>query len=211
MYISKLKEPKQYPTIFFGRYTIPNSVKPFEIHISQPIEWLVLDYNHKVKKALIVSKYAIDSEGFANCPILGCGYETSWEKSYLRLWLNGDFFEDSFDSEEKSKILSSYTFSFDGIRKRTIDKIFLLSLNEVKKYFFTKNSAATVIPMVDDFDVNADEEHPITVNNYPVSWWTRTLSNKKYLVKVVGPDGKIYDLDSNCDETGVRPAMWIKM
>ena len=34
MYISKLKEPKQYPTIFFGRYTIPNSVKPFEIHIS---------------------------------------------------------------------------------------------------------------------------------------------------------------------------------
>ena len=26
---------------------------------------------------------------------------------------NGDFFEDSFDSEEKSKILSSYTFSFE--------------------------------------------------------------------------------------------------
>lgn len=211
MIINKLREQKQYPTIFFGRYTIPNSVMPYEIHISHPIEWLVLDYNHKAQKVLVVSKYAINLEGFANCPILGSGYETSWEKSYLRLWLNGDFFEDCFDSEEKSRILSSYTFSFDGIRKRTIDKIFLLSLNEVKKYFFTNNSAATLLPMVDDFDVNADEKHQVTVIYYPVSWWTRTLSNKKYLVKVVGSDGKIYDLDSNCDETGVRPAMWIKM
>ena len=211
MNVIKQKSIKQYPNMFFGEYVIPNAGKPFNIYIRQPIEWIVLEYNSKAQKALIITKYAIDSEGFANCPIFGRGYETSWKESYLREWLNNDFLSDSFNDKERSRILSGYTPSGKRNCPRTIDKVFLLSLDEVKKYFPNKHSAASLLPMVDDLTATGSADHPINITYYPAFWWTRTVSHKKYLIKVVDPEGEFCDFDSNSDETGVRPAMWIKI
>lgn len=43
------------------------------MYIRQPIEWLVLAKDIKNGKALLLSKYVLDWEGFANCPIGGSG------------------------------------------------------------------------------------------------------------------------------------------
>ena len=63
----------------------------------EPIEWLVLDDYNGLK--LMLSKYVL-CEREMNADENGC----SWKKSDLRQWLNGEFFEESFSAEEKTKI-----------------------------------------------------------------------------------------------------------
>lgn len=200
----------QYPSIFLGSYYIPNGGKPIDTYVRTPIEWLVLEVDEKNKRALLLSKYVLDWEGFADCPIIGHGYNTSWYDSYLRKWLNEDFYRSSFTPEESSKIFTVYNAASPGNGKRAIDKIFLLSVEEVKKYFKTEDSAITVQPMI-ECSASGDKDDPIIIDHEPVAWWTRTTGSTKDLVMCVYFNGKIVEMDSNSDETGVRPAMWINL
>ena len=52
---------------------------------AEEIEWIILARTSD--RALIVSRYALDTMPYYN------SYQnTSWEKSNVRQWLNGDFF-----------------------------------------------------------------------------------------------------------------------
>ena len=202
--------PCEYPTVFFGKYFIPNSGKPMDIFVQAPIEWMVVERDAKNKKVLLVAKNAIDWEGFANCPLIGSGYETSWDKSYLRYRLNGDFYKDSFTEEQRDMIVPCYIEAVGGNKERTFDKIFLLSVEEVKKYFPRETLAIASEPMVDCCSADGTRDNPVEISNYPTSWWTRTSGETSDRVMCVGKYGNIFDIDSNADELGVRPAMWIK-
>lgn len=67
--------------------------------------------------------------------------ETTWEKCELRKWLNDDFYESSFTAEEKERIARTPTINtnipFYGTNagRDTVDKIFLLSIEEAENYF----------------------------------------------------------------------------
>ena len=200
-----------YPTAFFGTYLLPDGGKPIDMYIRQPIEWLVLAKDIKNGKALLLSKYVLDWEGFANCPILGSGYETSWEDSYLRLWLNDEFIKENFSAEEQERILPVNLAGIGDNGEENIDKVFLLSVDEVKKYFPHSEDAAAFMPYILSVGNPGTKDFPIELDYDTYYWWTRTSGITKDLVVCVHYDGSLHEFDSNCDELGVRPAMWVKL
>ena len=115
-------------TITFGSYK------------GEEIEWIVLESGDNGR--LLLSKYAIDYRPYE------CSDEfmKSWETAVLRTWLNEEFFEEAFSEEEKSKILWNETevydtrkrgyFSAETVTGKTqLERIFLLSWDEVEKYY----------------------------------------------------------------------------
>ena len=113
------------------------------------IEWIILE--EKQDSMLITSKHAIDARSFSD-------YDNSyWEGSGIRAWLNKDFIIAAFDEEEQELIKTTTLITknyIDGDSDRvylvnkqqqkpqqeTMDQVFLLSLEEVKKYFPDDNS-----------------------------------------------------------------------
>ena len=115
--------------IKFGNYMITSSEN------KDAIEWIVLDKQNG--KTLLLSKYIIDCK---------CYNETrdkvTWETCSLRKWLNNDFYNAVFTNDEKNKILTTNLNQIDNPNNNkskggnpTNDKIFLLSIDEVQKYF----------------------------------------------------------------------------
>ena len=115
--------------VIFGNYPQTNDVND-----NSPIEWLVLESDGET--ALLISRYALD------CKPYNERYEaTTWETCTLRSWLNSEFFNKAFSTEEKQYILQS-DVSADKNPKystnpgnATKDNVFLLSIVEANKYF----------------------------------------------------------------------------
>lgn len=80
-------------TLVFGRYEQDNNLE----NGPEQIEWEVLEIEDNT--ATLISKYGLDSvpynEKLAN---------VSWENCSLRAWLNGEFYEQAFNENEKSSI-----------------------------------------------------------------------------------------------------------
>lgn len=125
MKISEINKITKYPMVYYGKYIIPGSDKPFETYIQYPMEWLVLETDIQNNKALLLARFAIDWEGFADCQILSSQNDTSWGNSYLRSWLNNEFYNTSFSSEERDAICAINIDSENG--QSVLDNIFLLS------------------------------------------------------------------------------------
>ena len=98
------------------------------------INWLVLDKQDD--KVLLLSDRILEHRAYHEY------WEyVRWETSSLREYLNGEFITNTFDEQEQSRILETIVvndsnpwYMTDG-GNDTIDKVFLLSLNEVIKYF----------------------------------------------------------------------------
>lgn len=107
----------------------------------EPIQWCILDPN----EGLVLSETIIDSQPYHNtvfseydnyyqnssCEKFANDYETS----SIREWLNNDFYNTAFTSEEKAEIFNSEqdnTSPFDSTydSETTYDKIFLLSYDD---------------------------------------------------------------------------------
>lgn len=110
---------KQYSigdSIFFGNY--PQDAD----EIVRPIEWMVLK---KEDKVLLLSKYVLDSQSYD-----GSWKEITWEMSYIREWLNNEFYGIAFNNAEKKKIQTTLVKTEDnpisGTRggNDTKDKVF---------------------------------------------------------------------------------------
>ena len=142
------------------------------------------------------------------------GSNATWENCSLRKWLNADFINDAFSTAEQSKIQSTQVpadknpkFDVDS-GNPTTDKVFLLSVLEVEKYF---SSAETK----ELFDVVAG-------SNVSNPWWLRTsgasgsifnfsdgLQNCATLITIGGAIS--YGGNPVGTAKGVRPAMWVSL
>ena len=92
---------------------------------------------------MLVSEYGLDVQPYNETPV----NDIRWEDCTLRQWLNEDFYESAFSSEEKEKILLSASAGFPKFNSRVVggeyqylereteDKVFLLSYTEVRRYF----------------------------------------------------------------------------
>ena len=120
-------------SVTFGSYPQSDiSAKGFD-----PIEWVVLDRDRFNHRALLISKYILDSD---NCKLAnenGAG----WENCGMRNWLNEKFYNVAFTEPEKERIISTKLINKDNEDYDTIagidteDKVFFLSIDEAKKYF----------------------------------------------------------------------------
>ena len=180
----------------FGRYPVQKGGKP------EPIEWLILAATESA--ALIISKYALDCQQYhTSCTVV------TWENCSLRRWLNGTFLNAAFSAEEQAKIAKTRVSADKNPEYSTYpgnptnDKVFLLSIPEVKKYF-TSDSAMTCKGTDYCYAQGADKN-----SNGNCWWWLRSPGSSQYNAASVH-DG-VNDLGHLVDSSyvAVRPALWI--
>lgn len=122
----------------------------------------------------------------------------TWEECSVRNYLNGEFYK-SFSEEEKAMIKETDVVNSNNPKygtsggNNTKDKIFILSIDEVNKYF---SSHSDLIAFY-----NGDR----------CRWWLRSPGCDQHYATYVGPGGgiNIVGCDSGYLE-GIRPAMWIE-
>ncbi|MBR5280863.1 MAG: hypothetical protein IKU26_07860 [Clostridia bacterium] len=186
----------------FGFYEQDNNISNGQ----EEIEWIVLD--KKDGKAFFVSKYALD------CQMYNRGSTSvTWETCMLRSWLNTTFYTTAFNANHQPVIADTTLTNPDNSSygteggNNTTDKIFLLSIDEVKQYF-TSHSARQCMATV-----YAESKGAHTSGSTRIShWWLRSPGDDNNVAAfVVG--GAIADLGIgvNCVNIAVRPALWINL
>lgn len=176
-------------------------------------------------RALVISRDSVDWKLFNE------QYENvTWETSTLRNWLNDTFYNSAFNSDERSKILTTTIENPDnpdsGVDggNDTEDRLFLLSVYEVEEYYEREafREAGLSIKAYN----SAKEYNPDGyIGGLSSSWWTRTPGEDEFgFICVNGggefetrPTGLASDLFTSgivvADDkngAGVRPAMWIE-
>jgi len=155
-------------------------------------KWRVL--NVQSDKALLITEDVIDQRTYNK----NWTYIT-WETCTLRQYLNGEFYN-KFNSGCKAQILFTNNnpdnpkYGMKG-GNNTQDHIFLLSIDEVKKYF------------INDSDRKANHA------GNACWWWLRSPGGSSYCAANVVYDGfvDVYGCNVTSDSGGVRPAFWLNL
>ena len=148
--------------------------------------WKVLSVRNN--KALIISTDIICS-----MPYHQPGGSITWSDCTLRNWLNKVFINVYFTQGERSAILTSQLNNDDNTANNTpggdstIDKVFLLSIDEANA-LFDSNQA----------------------RNNGSWWWLRSPGENSKCAASVDVDGRVCTDGRIVYNRGVRPAMWIK-
>lgn len=193
-------------TIKYGKYEQDNNTS----NGKEDIEWTVLAKDDN--KILVISDKAIDSKQYHSSYI-----GTTWEKCSLRRWLNDTFVNEAFTPEEQEKILTTNVTGdvnpdyYTDAGNDTEDKVFLLSIEEVNRYF-NNDSERQCVP-TEYAKANGAFTYKIdgTTNCF---WWLRSqggYSNKS--ASVVNSGGTVDKYGKAVEDNGdcVRPAMWISL
>ena len=156
----------------------------------------------------MVSKYILDCKPYDNSI-----YGTTWEKSYIRNWLNGEFLDAAFSSIEQEIILTTSVRTVKNLNHRilqgktTKDKIFLLSIDEAYKYFDT-DSDRVCKPTVYGISngVWSDEKGNSC-------WWLRSVDETHIRALSVRSTGSVrtHGLFTYDKSQGIRPAIWLPL
>ena len=156
-------------------------------------DWLILDVTNGM--ALVLSDKIIEGKPYHSNQT----DSITWGDCSLRQYLNEDFFDETFSSEEKEAIAEStipnriQTTDLKSEGLDTIDRVFLLSIDEVQKYF-PENSSR--IAQYADTGVRD-------------MWWLRSPGGSLREAAGVGNNGSIFGTFSAFLTSGVRPAMWL--
>ncbi|MBR5246068.1 MAG: hypothetical protein IKV25_01695 [Clostridia bacterium] len=202
---------KQYPSIAqvgdiicLGEYEQDNNFS----NGKEEIEWKVLEKDQN-GKMLVVSKYALDCRSYHSSP-----NKITWENSEIRSWLNNEFISTAFTSSESASIKTvtnenpqNTDYNVDG-GNSTKDRVFLLSIDEAKRYF-PKNldRLCTATSYAASKGTELD-----SITHY-CRWWLRSPGSTQYTASSVKIDGFILQMGTpvSMDKSFVRPAMWIEL
>ena len=202
-----LRKVKAGDIIVFGSYEQDNNAS----NGKEDIEWLVLE--KKDDCMLVISRYALDCQQYNT-------FYTSvtWETCSLRKWLNETFINNAFSSDEQAiirdtKVTADKNPVYDTHPGNdTTDKVFLLSITEVNKYF-SNDEARKCVPT--DYVI---AQKPWTRNDNSSGrvtcwWWLRSPGINLFGATSVDPAGAIYIHGSGVNGANgtVRPAMWIDL
>lgn len=165
------------------------------------VEWVVLE-KFSDGTMLMAAKHIIDARPYSDK-----NENVTWDISNMRRWLNTDFLNAIFDENEKKCLVSSDNVNgpnpeyHTGSGKRTKDKVFLLSIAEVYKYFKTNNSRKV---MASPYAA----KRGAFAAGY-ASWWLRTAGLDNMDMAFVRNDGHVnYDGEVVYDVYGgIRPAI----
>ena len=175
-----------------------------------PIEWMVLENDGET--ALLISRYELD------CKPYNEKYEdTTWEKCTLRSWLNNEFYNRAFSTEEKQYILQSnvradknpeYSTNPGNMTK---DRVFLLSVVEANKFF--KSDDARMCALTD----YAIQQGAYTSDDWKVEgrktcwWWLRSPGRISSHAACVSVDGSMYNYLVDDGKFAVRPCVRVRL
>ena len=188
--------------IEFGSYPQQHEGK------KEPVEWLVLEKQEN--KVLLISKYALESKDYNDKSM-----DITWESCTLRKWLNKEFLDTAFDKEQKKQIAETILKNADNREcdtrggNDTLDKIFLLSIDEVEKYF-SSDDATLCQPTR-----YATAKGVSAGDNVNCAWWLRSPGFWQSSAAYVFYEGGInaYGCPFGFDSVNfaVRPALWVNI
>ena len=181
------------------------------------IEWIVLD-KQAGGKLLLVSKYALDCKPF-NSSSTSSG---NWKTSTVRKWLNGSFYKNAFKANEKNMIQKVSLKNSEYLSSKvytTKDRLFLLDLKEVKKYYAADKSRTTGynIPYYSKKLSCKPTKYARAKGAIPTwakgetycQWILRTTLGDDVLF--AKEDSVHYDMNPSSLAEAIRPAMWINL
>ena len=160
----------------------------------QPLVWRVLTLESG--KALLITDKLIDIVRY------NTGYvDITWENCSLRKWLNNDFINVAFNSDQQKEIATVINEN-DFIS--TSDKVFVLSVSEAKRYFLSdKDRIAYTTEYV---HAKGHDSRDRTL-----FWWLRSSGNfGNRAVRVLdGGDIDRSGFSVNDNKVAIRPALWL--
>jgi len=180
--------------------------------------WLVLDVEHN--KALIITERIIDMREYHVT-----GASITWASSSIRRWLNYEFYN-TFTIGEQAQIAATLVVNSGNPRFNTQggldtkDKIFLLSIEEVERYF---DDASTRIAYSIYGEESAWWAQPGAMGRTSwgqpwspgdsATWWLRTPGDENRFAAQVLDRGSIDAAGYfvNVRHAGVRPALWLSL
>lgn len=187
--------------------------------------WRILDIKNNA--ALIITEYIIEQRAYHDAY-----KDITWADSSLRKYLNGEFYG-KFNATNKSRIipvlnenLGNQWYGTKG-GSDTVDSIFLLSIEEVCKYFGDSLSKLHNPGKNQRYwferknENNSKRIARLLDNGWGWWWWLRSPGRVNVkAVYIFGTDGNIgiqgnnilkgNISDGKCTG-GVRPALWLKM
>ena len=189
--------------------------------------WRVLDVQDG--KLLIITEQIINTDSYNTERT-----SITWEKCTLRKYLNGEFYA-KFSKEEQGLIAETRISNPDNMwyeygkgGNNTIDKVFLLSLEEVLRYFgdsgdyVNKNRnkqegyypkdkwvpSAIGVGFSDAYDNNRMAMY----ENEPHSWWLRSPGGLDDRAAMISEGGAVFVNGMFVADgvVGIRPVLWMK-
>jgi hypothetical protein len=184
-------------------------------------DWKVLDVQWN--KALIISKEI----NHINMPYNEKKEYCTWETCTLRKWLNNDFLA-TFRPQEQSRICLSTIANEDNQwyktkgGNNTQDRIFLLSISEVVKYFgdsedYQKKCQKYYGGVLSKNGYYIDDRYnKKRICNYKGNatwWWLRSPGDYSKSVAYVRSNGSIFVRGGFVNRSGnsIRPALWLSL
>ena len=185
----------QASSVYMGNYSATSSSP-------EPVKWRVLQ--NAGGQLFLLADQNLDQQMYS-------WNHSLWKDSDIRRWLNGtsgtDFLSKAFSGPEISSIADSNVVNFENPishipgGNNTTDKIFLLSIDEVRsaEYGFTDNSSRMA----------ENTEHPrVGLPGVYNRWWLRSPGSSATRAAIVTSDGYvIFDgSDKSASDIAVRPA-----
>lgn len=186
-----------WDTITFGNYyQTDNSIK-------DPIEWLILKTNGNT--TLIVSKYNLDAKYYNSEDT-----EVAWKISTLRKWLNSTFYSTAFSQKERSAIITKNLSNPRQKGKKTKDKLFLLSAEDIwnEDYGFVSDDSRQC-----QNTEYAEMQGAFSDEMGNGEWWLRSSYSEEECLDYIKITGEVNwnDYYVDTEKLGVRPAMYINL
>ena len=186
--------------ITFGSYFTENAED------KAPLSWIVLDRDDSA--VLLITELCIDS-GVYNP---GCD-DITWAESSCRKWLNGDFFSEAFSAAEQELILETAVTTPDNALYHTKggadtrDRVFALSLEEVKRYL-PDNESRKAVPTPYTLSKNL-----WTHKDKTCYWWLRSPGIMQYNAAAIYYSGLVSDIGcfAGDEKVAYRPAVRVKI
>ncbi len=188
----------------------------------EPITWRVLDV--QAGKAFLMANLVLDSQDYhysTSTRTIGGStvYSNNYKESHIRSWLNDNFYNTAFNTEEKARIQTTTVDNSEAsagynpnqyASANTSDKVFLLSYAEATKstYGLSFKTSRQLGP-----SAYAKAQGVYTYTNGFNWWWLRSPSGNGGLnARDVGGDGYVHDYDYVYrTDRGVVPALWISL
>ena len=158
-------------------------------------------------KMLLLADRSIEAKQFSDNK-----NTNTWENSSLRKWLNNEFYNTVFSSNEQRYIATTTCENPANPNggtagPATMDKVFLLSYDEFFSYVHKTNYATTTITWFGYWHRNK------IFSGLDSSWWLRTTGRNDGTACEVGTNG--YPVSTYCTNVteyrDVRPAIWVNL
>ena len=167
---------------------VKNGVLGEVVHFAR-MDWRVLEIQDD--RILLGKDHALGSTPFNTA----ADENITWADSSVREWLNGSYMEENFYAEEQDRmedtqVEASENPDYPGVDagKETTDKLFLLSIDEARRYYDQLHQTETC-------------------------WWLRTPGAHKGSMAFVYRNKEVmsYGYDVANSEISIKPAIWVSI